>query len=110
MGGKREGEVPVLSIPKVLSINERFLNSVAYSVAFIHYVWLSCSHVGPVLLLCVCDLQNKSILEITLELNRLQDLGLKGQLSPTDITDGTFSLSNIGFVSVPTTELFRLLQ
>ena len=46
----------------------------------------------------VC-VQNKSIFEIAVELTRLQDLGLKGKLSPTDIVDGTFSLSNIGAVS-----------
>ena len=31
-------------------------------------------------------------------MNRLHTLGLKGQLAPSDITGGTFSLSNIGNV------------
>ena len=44
-------------------------------------------------------LKNRSILEITMELNRLQDLGMKGMLSLSDIRSGTFSLSNIGAVS-----------
>ncbi len=43
--------------------------------------------------------QSKSIFEIAVDLNRLQELGSKGQLSPTDIAGGTFSLSNIGAVS-----------
>lgn len=40
-----------------------------------------------------------SIFDIAVELNRLQDLGLKGQLAPADVVGGTFSLSNIGAVS-----------
>ncbi|KAL5487282.1 hypothetical protein EMCRGX_G019865 [Ephydatia muelleri] len=42
--------------------------------------------------------EQKSVLEIAVDLNRLQELGLKGQLLPSDITGGTFSLSNIGNV------------
>ena len=45
-------------------------------------------------------LQNKSVFEIAAELNRLHELGLKNQLSPSDLAAGTFSLSNIGAVSV----------
>lgn len=41
-----------------------------------------------------------SILEIANELNRLQELGQKGQLAPSDLTGGTFTLSNIGSVSI----------
>ena len=44
-------------------------------------------------------LQNKSVFEITVELNRLHDLGSRGQLPPSDLSGGTFSLSNIGAVS-----------
>ncbi len=43
--------------------------------------------------------QNKSVFEIAVELNRLQELGLSGRLLPADISGGTFSLSNIGVVS-----------
>lgn len=42
--------------------------------------------------------ERKSVLEIAMDLNHLQELGLKGQLLPSDITGGTFSLSNIGNV------------
>lgn len=44
-------------------------------------------------------LQHKSVFEIAVELNRLHDLGLRGQLLSSDVTGGTFSLSNIGPVS-----------
>lgn len=44
----------------------------------------------------VKNVQNKSIFDIAMELNRLHELGLSGRLSPEDLTGGTFSLSNIG--------------
>jgi len=47
----------------------------------------------------VFPLQHKSVFEIAIELNRLHDLGLRGQLLTSDVTGGTFSLSNIGPVS-----------
>ncbi|XP_064385714.1 lipoamide acyltransferase component of branched-chain alpha-keto acid dehydrogenase complex, mitochondrial-like isoform X2 [Halichondria panicea] len=42
--------------------------------------------------------QTKSVFEIAVELNRLQELGMLGKLPPADIVGGTFSLSNIGAV------------
>jgi len=44
------------------------------------------------------NVENLTVLEIALELNRLQELGSKGQLSTHDLTNGTFTLSNIGSV------------
>lgn len=45
------------------------------------------------------DVQNKSLLDIALEVNTLQEKGQKGSLTPDDFANGTFSLSNIGVVS-----------
>lgn len=42
----------------------------------------------------------KSILDIAKELNQLQERGLKNALTPDDFANGTFSLSNIGIVSI----------
>ncbi|EFA77604.1 dihydrolipoyl transacylase [Heterostelium album PN500] len=42
--------------------------------------------------------ESKSIFEIAQELNRLQKVGLAGQLTPNDMSGGTFSLSNIGTI------------
>ena len=55
------------------------------------------------ILYCLCTVwflffQLKSVYEIAIELNRIHSLGLRGELAPADITGGTFSLSNIGFV------------
>jgi len=42
------------------------------------------------------DVQDKSILEIAVDLNALQAKGVAGKLGPADLTGGTFTLSNIG--------------
>ena len=47
----------------------------------------------------VKNVQNKSVFDIAIELNRLHQLGLSGKLSPDDLLGGTFTLSNIGSVS-----------
>ncbi|XP_075038637.1 lipoamide acyltransferase component of branched-chain alpha-keto acid dehydrogenase complex, mitochondrial [Mixophyes fleayi] len=46
----------------------------------------------------VKNIQVRSIFEIAAELNRLQSLGATGQLGATDLTGGTFTLSNIGSI------------
>lgn len=51
----------------------------------------------------VKNVQLLSVLEIALELNRLQVLGASGQLGTADLMGGTFTLSNIGSVSLKTT-------
>lgn len=44
------------------------------------------------------NVQNLSIVEIAKELNRLQELGKKSSIPLSDITGGTFCLSNIGVI------------
>eukprot|EP01111_Echinosteliopsis_oligospora_P011122 TRINITY_DN3593_c0_g1_i1.p1 TRINITY_DN3593_c0_g1~~TRINITY_DN3593_c0_g1_i1.p1 ORF type:complete len:530 (-),score=175.08 TRINITY_DN3593_c0_g1_i1:52-1641(-) len=44
------------------------------------------------------DVQDKSIIEIAQELNRLHKAALNNQLTPADMTGGTFTLSNIGTI------------
>ncbi|GIY50226.1 lipoamide acyltransferase component of branched-chain alpha-keto acid dehydrogenase complex, mitochondrial [Caerostris darwini] len=44
------------------------------------------------------NVQNLTVLQIASELNRLQDLGQKGSLNQSDLSGGTFSLSNIGAI------------
>jgi 2-oxoisovalerate dehydrogenase E2 component (dihydrolipoyl transacylase) len=48
----------------------------------------------------VKNVQELSLLEVAKELNRLHELGKNGALRREDLIDGTFSLSNIGAVSV----------
>ena len=47
----------------------------------------------------VKNVQNKSIFDIAVDLNRLHQQGLAGRLMPDDLKGGTFTLSNIGSVS-----------
>jgi 2-oxoisovalerate dehydrogenase E2 component (dihydrolipoyl transacylase) len=44
------------------------------------------------------ECHNKSIIEISKDLSSLHERGLKGQLTPEDFSDGTFTLSNIGVI------------
>ncbi|KAI5607934.1 lipoamide acyltransferase component of branched-chain alpha-keto acid dehydrogenase complex, mitochondrial, partial [Silurus asotus] len=44
----------------------------------------------------VKNVQMLSVYEIAMELNRLQALGVSGQLGTPDLTGGTFTISNIG--------------
>ena len=44
------------------------------------------------------DCQNKSVLEIALEIKRLAELGREGKLGSNDLTGGTFTISNIGSI------------
>ncbi|XP_055962514.1 lipoamide acyltransferase component of branched-chain alpha-keto acid dehydrogenase complex, mitochondrial isoform X1 [Sorex fumeus] len=46
----------------------------------------------------VKNVQACSVFEIASELNRLQQLGSSGQLGTTELTGGTFTLSNIGSI------------
>lgn len=48
----------------------------------------------------VKNCENKSVFQIAFDLNQLQDKAQKGQLRPDDFANGTFSLSNIGIVSL----------
>ncbi|CAK1553650.1 unnamed protein product [Leptosia nina] len=44
------------------------------------------------------NVQNKTVLEVAKELNLIQEKGAKGQLGLSDLTGGTFTISNIGNV------------
>ncbi|CAF4778599.1 unnamed protein product [Pieris macdunnoughi] len=44
------------------------------------------------------NVQNKTVLEIAKELNLIQEKGAKGQLGLSDLSGGTFTISNIGNV------------
>lgn len=47
----------------------------------------------------VKNVQSLSVMDVAMELARLQELGSKGSLGAGDLTGGTFTLSNIGSVS-----------
>lgn len=49
----------------------------------------------------VKSVQLLSVFQVAQELTRLQALGAAGQLGTTELSGGTFTLSNIGSVSLP---------
>ena len=48
--------------------------------------------------------------DIAAELTRLQEAGIAGKLQPADLSGGTFTLSNIGSVSMFSEILVRITQ
>lgn len=58
----------------------------------------------------VKNVQNKGILEISKELNRLQALSKEARFSQEDLSGGTFTFSNIGAVSYSIFAFFSYLN
>lgn len=52
------------------------------------------------------SVQDLTIVEISKEIKRLHEAGMKGQLSPNDLTNGTFTISNIGSVRRYSSNMF----
>ena len=46
------------------------------------------------------NVQSLSVTDVAIHIARLMDLGAKGSLGTQDLTGGTFTLSNIGSVSI----------
>lgn len=65
-----------------------------------HNVGLAMDTVQGLLVPNVKNVQLLSVLDVAQELNRLQALGAAGQLGTSDLSGGTFTLSNIGSVSL----------
>jgi 2-oxoisovalerate dehydrogenase E2 component (dihydrolipoyl transacylase) len=47
---------------------------------------------------CIKSVESKSVYQIALELNRLQQLGSIGKLSKSDLEGGTVTISNLGSI------------
>lgn len=99
----------LLSLPTNLHLN---LSSATFLLLFIridliHYCSQAAHNIGfamdspdGLIVPNIKNVQNLSVLEIAVEMSRLIELGEQGKLGQDDITGGTFSLSNIGSVSV----------
>ncbi|XP_053489978.1 lipoamide acyltransferase component of branched-chain alpha-keto acid dehydrogenase complex, mitochondrial isoform X2 [Ictalurus furcatus] len=77
------------------SVDEACQN-ITYKAA--HNIGLAMDTPQGLLVPNIKNVQMLSVYEIATELNRLQTLGVSGQLSTTDLTGGTFTLSNIGSI------------
>lgn len=56
------------------------------------------------------NVNNLSIIEIASELNRLMKSGKEGNFTTNDLTGATFSLSNIGIVSIHLSNIYSKLM
>ncbi|XP_012697383.2 lipoamide acyltransferase component of branched-chain alpha-keto acid dehydrogenase complex, mitochondrial [Clupea harengus] len=70
--------------------------NITYKAA--HNIGLAMDTIQGLLVPNVKNVQLLSVFEIATELNRLQNLGNVGQLGASDLTGGTFTLSNIGSI------------
>ncbi|XP_051979642.1 lipoamide acyltransferase component of branched-chain alpha-keto acid dehydrogenase complex, mitochondrial [Xyrauchen texanus] len=77
------------------SVDENCTN-ITYKAA--HNIGLAMDTSQGLLVPNVKNVQMLSVFEIAVELNRMQTLGASGQLGTTDLTGGTFTLSNIGSI------------
>jgi 2-oxoisovalerate dehydrogenase E2 component (dihydrolipoyl transacylase) len=64
-----------------------------------HYIGIAIDTQDGLIVPNVKNVQSLSMFELAAELNKLQSLGYAGKLGTSDLTGGTFSLSNIGAVS-----------
>ncbi|KAG9350838.1 hypothetical protein JZ751_024727 [Albula glossodonta] len=79
------------------SVDENCQN-ITYKAA--HNIGLAMDTAQGLIVPNVKNVQMLSIFDIAVELNRLQTMGATGQLGTTDLTGGTFTLSNIGSVAI----------
>lgn len=63
-----------------------------------HNIGIAVDSPHGLLLPCIKDAQAKSVLEVAKDVVRLQDAGLANKLHPSDLSGGTFSISNIGSI------------
>ncbi|KAL8439305.1 hypothetical protein Efla_003942 [Eimeria flavescens] len=64
-----------------------------------HNVSVAIDSPGGLVVPCVKNVQDLTLLDIQQELVRLQGLAKANRLSPSDLTGGTISLSNVGVIS-----------
>lgn len=77
------------------SVDENCDNLLQYSS---HNISLALDSPQGLIVPNIKNIQNLSLLQIASELNRLMSLGAAGKLGQNDLSDGTFTLSNIGSI------------
>lgn len=93
----KAASIALLKYPILNSSIDEKTESVIYKAA--HNVSIAMDTPQGLVVPNIKNCQNKSIYELAVELNHLQERAVKGQLRPDDFANGTFSLSNIGIVS-----------
>ena len=57
----------------------------------------------------VKNVQSMSVFEVAAQMNRLMELGYDGKLQQSDLSGGTFTLSNIGTVCIHLNAIIKSL-
>lgn len=88
------------ALKKYPELNAR-VNEVSQTVEIVaeHNICLAMDTPEGLVVPNVKNVQNLDIVSIAKELNRLQELGKRASIPPSDLTGGTITLSNIGVVS-----------
>uniref|UniRef100_A0A8C1AIA1 Dihydrolipoamide acetyltransferase component of pyruvate dehydrogenase complex n=1 Tax=Cyprinus carpio carpio TaxID=630221 RepID=A0A8C1AIA1_CYPCA len=92
----KAASLALLHFPILNSSLDENCTNITYKAA--HNIGLAMDTSQGLLVPNVKNVQMLSVFEIAVELNRLQTLGAAGQLGTTDLTGGTFTLSNIGSI------------
>ncbi|KAL8453813.1 hypothetical protein Emed_000674 [Eimeria media] len=82
-------------------VNSKFNNATqnSYTEYASHNVSVAIDSPGGLVVPCVKNVQDLTLVDIQRELVRLQGLAKNNRLSPSDLTGGTISLSNVGVIS-----------
>ncbi|MFT7808851.1 lipoamide acyltransferase component of branched-chain alpha-keto acid dehydrogenase complex, mitochondrial [Arapaima gigas] len=86
----------LLQFPILNASVDEGCQNITYKAA--HNIGLAMDTTQGLLVPNVKNVQVLSVFDIAVELNRLQALGVSGQLGTADLTGGTFTLSNIGSI------------
>lgn len=83
-------------------LNSTLSNAVEEDLALIyqkrHHIGVAMDTPRGLVVAVVRDCQDKSLIDIARDLHRLQTLGKEGNLSESDVSHATFSISNIGAI------------
>ncbi|KAL0892236.1 hypothetical protein ABMA27_015421 [Loxostege sticticalis] len=92
----KAASISLTSFPILNSTLDSTCENITYKAS--HNIGVAMDTPNGLVVPVIKNVQNKSILEIARELNILQERGTKGQLGLSDISGGTFTISNIGIV------------
>lgn len=93
---KQAASLGLLQFPILNASVDESCQNITYKAS--HNIGIAMDTEQGLLVPNVKNVQICSVFEIASELNRLQKLGSLGQLGTTDLTGGTFTLSNIGSI------------
>ncbi|XP_038210855.1 lipoamide acyltransferase component of branched-chain alpha-keto acid dehydrogenase complex, mitochondrial [Zerene cesonia] len=92
----KAASLSLLNFPTLNSSLDNACENIIYKAS--HNIGVAMDTPNGLVVPVIKNVQNKKIIDIAKELNMLQDKGAKGQLGITDISGGTFTISNIGIV------------